>query len=154
MQSSLREHANVMSALIDAVGRIERDNDDARDIVVGGGSNILHYPEYSDAAKARGFLTMLEEREHLLSLFPAGQTGIFGISPHMNGLFTLRIGSETGVPELTDCAMVSASYTAAGEHPGAIGVIGPVRMRYGHVLSVLAFMTRYLSDALFMSSDL
>jgi heat-inducible transcriptional repressor len=144
MRSSLSEHARVMRSLIDAMGRIGREAADTREIAVGGGSNILRFPEYSDANKARTFLTMLEAREYLRTLLAAGQ----------DGMFTLRIGAETGVPGMEDCAMITASYTAAGEHQGAIGVIGPVRMRYGHVLSVLEFMARYLSETLFMSSEL
>ncbi|MDR1262815.1 MAG: heat-inducible transcriptional repressor HrcA [Oscillospiraceae bacterium] len=144
MQSSLHEHARVMHSLLDAMGRIERDSADSREIAVGGGSNILQFPEYSDANKARTFLNMLEAREELRTL----------MTTDMVGVFTLRIGAETGIQGMEDCAMITSSYTAAGEHPGAIGVIGPVRMRYGHVLSVLEFMTRYLSEALFMSSEL
>jgi heat-inducible transcriptional repressor len=144
MQSNLREHARVVRSLIDAMGRIGREAADTREIAVGGGSNILQFPEYSDANKARAFLTTLEAREHLRALLAAGQ----------GGTLTLRIGAETGMPGMEECAMITASYTAAGEHPGAISVIGPVRMRYGHVLSVLEFMTRCLSEALLMSVDL
>ena len=134
----LGEHTRLMQTVLNALGRIELDATTTRDIAVSGGTNILHYPEYSDMRKAREFLNVLETRDKLRALLTEAQSMSF----------TLRIGLETGMPEMEDCAVVTASYHASGDQMGTIGVIGPTRMRYGHVLSVLNYVGKSLSEML------
>jgi len=60
--------------------------------------------------------------------------------------FTVRIGPETGVPEMSDCAIVTANYSTKGGQQGTIGVIGPTRMQYSKVLSILNVMGHQLTN--------
>jgi heat-inducible transcriptional repressor len=60
--------------------------------------------------------------------------------------FTVRIGPETGVPEMVDCSIVTASYSTRSGQQGTIGVIGPTRMRYSRVISILNMMGHELTD--------
>lgn len=107
-------------------------------IAVGGSSNILSYPEYSDIEKARSFLSLIETREKLAQLMePSGPMA-----------FTIRIGPETGLPEMRDLTIVTATYMTGPEGHGTIGVIGPTRMQYQKVLSILSTMGRQLSELL------
>ena len=111
---------------------------DASDVIVGGQSNLLEYPEYSDVNKARNFLTVLESKDTLRKLMNQG-----------GGMeVTIRIGPENKVPELSDCSIVTASYRVGDHNTGALGIIGPTRMNYNRVISVLDFMGRALSDVL------
>jgi heat-inducible transcriptional repressor len=105
---------------------------------IGGTGNILSYPEYSDIEKARGFLSLIETREKIAQLME-----------HNGSMaFTIRIGPETGMPELNDLTVVTASYMTSGESHGTVGVIGPIRMQYQKVLSILSIMGRQLSELL------
>ena len=107
-------------------------------LALGGTSNILNFPEYSDVEKVKGFLSVLETKDQLLKL----------LENHGEMAFTVRIGPETGIPELSDCSLVTATYRLSDNTHGTIGVIGPTRMQYGHVLGVLATMGKQLSDLL------
>ena len=128
--------AQVIRGIADLASQMEKQS--ATDtIVVGGRSNILNYPEYSDVEKARAFLAFLEEKDKLMALLP-GQ----------NAAFSVRIGPETGMPEMADCSVVTASYQVGAGHHGFVGVIGPARMPYGRVLSALSAMVGALSDML------
>jgi heat-inducible transcriptional repressor len=60
--------------------------------------------------------------------------------------FTVRIGPETGVPEMTDCSIVTAAYSTRDGQQGTIGVIGPTRMQYSRVLSILNIIGHQLTD--------
>ena len=104
-------------------------------LALGGPSNILNFPEYSDVEKAKGFLSVLETKEKLVDLLEK-QGGM---------AFTVRIGPETGIPELSDCSLVTATYRLGDNNHGTIGVIGPTRMHYGQVLSILNAMGQQLS---------
>ena len=107
-------------------------------LALGGTSNILNYPEYSDVEKAKSFLSLLEAKDTLRKL----------LAQHQQMAFTVRIGPETGIPELKDCSLVTATYYMGHHKHGTIGVIGPTRMQYGNVLSVLSAMGQQLSDLL------
>ena len=89
-------------------------------VAVGGTSNMLAYPEYNDMDKARNFLSLMETRDKLAEIIRgSGEMA-----------FTVRIGPETGVPEMADCSIVTATYSGRGGQQGTIGVIGPTRMQY------------------------
>lgn len=108
----------------------------ATHVAVGGTSNMLNYPEYSDVDKARHFLSLMETRDKLAEIIRG--------SGEMS--FTVRIGPETGVPEMADCSIVTAAYSTRGGQQGTIGVIGPTRMRYSRVLNILNMMGHELTD--------
>lgn len=137
LADTLREHRQTIEGMLTALGEDE-DPQYPQSIMVGGRANILQYPEYSDAEKARGVLAALETRDKLLHLM---QT-----SPQMS--FTIRIGEETGLPETSECSVVSMTYRIGEEKSGAIGVIGPKRMQYARVLPVLDYMSKALAELL------
>ena len=107
-------------------------------MIVGGSTNLLEYPEYSDVNKARSFLSVLESKDTLRKLF--SRDGSMEVS--------IRIGPENQVPALNDCSIVTASYRLGDRSTGTLGIIGPTRMNYNRVISVLDFMSRALSDVL------
>ena len=111
---------------------------DASDVIVGGPANMLEYPEYSDVSKARNFLAVLESKDTLRKVL--SRDGSMEIS--------IRIGPENQLPALNDCSIVTASYRVGDHSSGTLGIIGPTRMNYNRVISVLEFMGRALSDVL------
>jgi len=108
---------------------------DIVNLAVGGRSNLLSFPEYSDVDKAKSLLSVLETREKVVSLL--SQNGEMEIS--------VRIGPETGLEETKDCSIVTASYRLSDGRVNTIGLIGPTRMQYGKVLSVLSQVGRSLN---------
>ena len=107
-------------------------------LVVGGRSNLLSFPEYSDVDKAKALLSVLETREKIVSLL--SQDGEMEIS--------VRIGPETGLEETRDCSIVTASYRLSDGRVNTIGLIGPTRMQYGRALSALEQVGRSLRELL------
>ncbi|MGN0990652.1 MAG: heat-inducible transcriptional repressor HrcA [Candidatus Ventricola sp.] len=107
-------------------------------LAIGGRSNLLNFPEYSDVDKAKALLSVLETREKVVSLLD--HQGEMEIS--------VRIGPETGLEETRDCSIVTASYRLSDGRVNTIGLIGPTRMQYGKVLSVLSQVGRSLGTIL------
>ena len=136
----IRDMGNERRLLAEAMQVIEESIAavDDRDVYVGGSANLLNYPEYSDVDKARNFLAVLESRDTLRRVMGAGQ----GME------ITIRIGPENGVPELEDCSVLTASYRMGDQSTGTLGIIGPTRMNYGRVVTVLGFMGRVISQML------
>ena len=136
----LRDAADNRKLLGEALQVIEKglETEDQSDVIIGGSSNLLGYPEYADVNKARNFLAVLESRDTMRK----------ALSRNVGMEITIRIGPENQVPELNDCSVVSASYRVGDHSTGTLGIIGPTRMNYNRVISVLDFMGRALSDVL------
>ncbi|MGI6215557.1 MAG: heat-inducible transcriptional repressor HrcA [Christensenellales bacterium] len=107
-------------------------------LMVYGAQNILYHPEFSDVEKARSFLSVIEEKERLLNLLARGDRR--GISAY--------IGHESGIVELKDCSIVTASYDMGQKSRGSVAVIGPTRMPYKEVLTTLSTTANILSGML------
>ena len=134
--SDLGEHRQLMGNVLGALDT-QLGGDANVPYVVGGRSNLLHYPEYSDVEKARNFLAVLESRDKLAPLL------------RNNGVeFTVRIGPENKMPEFSDCSVITATYRVGNNTAGTMGIIGPTRMNYARVVSVMNYMGRAISDML------
>ena len=126
----------VLSGVAEFLNAVDSEGGKAK-LTLGGASNLLTCPESSDADKTVCF-SVLETKDKLLKL----------MENHGEMAFTVRIGPETGIPELEDCSLVTATYRLSDNTHGTIGVIGPTRMQYGRVLSVLSAMGKQLTDLL------
>ena len=136
----LRDAADNRRLLGEALQVIEKrlESEDQADVIIGGSSNLLGYPEYADVNKAKNFLAVLESKDTIRKV----------LSRDGGMEITIRIGPENQVPELNDCSIVTASYRVGDHSNGTLGIIGPTRMNYNRVISVLDFMGRALSDVL------
>ena len=136
-ERDMQAERQVLNGVAEFLDAVDSEGGKAK-LTLGGASNILNFPEYSDVEKARCFLSVLETKDKLLKL----------MENHGEMAFTVRIGPETGIPELEDCSLVTATYRLSDNTHGTIGVIGPTRMQYGRVLSVLSAMGKQLTDLL------
>lgn len=103
----------------------------------GGRMNMLTQPEFNDPQKARQLMHYMEVTPLAALHFDLGGDGIH-----------IRIGSENGHLAMEDCSVITASYTAGEGMKGAIAIVGPTRMDYARVVSVLDYMSRGLSREL------
>ena len=112
--------------------------DAPEDIVIGGTTKLLNYPEYSDIEKAKNFLTLFENKDRLASMLKrAGGMEI-----------TIRIGRENEIEALQNCSLVTATYRVGNNASGTLGVIGPTRMNYRRVVSMMEYMGEVISKML------
>ena len=105
----------------------ESQSRDRRMVELSGATNMLEYPEYSDVSKAKTFLATVEQRDDMYRMLKKASSMEF----------TVTIGSENEQEGFQDCSVVTASYRVNGTPVGSFGVIGPTRMDYARVLSIL-----------------
>jgi len=111
------------------------------EVVLDGITNVLAEPEFSGSEEARQALRVLEEKPMLQSLL--SQTILTG--PSIGGVHVL-IGGEGVWDSLRQCSIVLARYGTPGLATGTLGVLGPMRMSYGHTISIVRFLSGLLSD--------
>ncbi|HPH96364.1 MAG TPA: heat-inducible transcriptional repressor HrcA [Anaerolineaceae bacterium] len=110
------------------------------DVYLDGLTNVLAEPEFSGSEDARRALRLLEERSLLDNLL---SRTVMTISP---GGVQVLIGGEGTWDELRQCSVVLARYGLPGFATGTLGVLGPMRMSYGHTISTVRFISALLSD--------
>lgn len=111
---------------------------DADAVVLGQASVLADQPEFGDAERMRRLLQLTETRTQIAQLLrtrPAGS----GVQ--------ISIGSEHGAMLPGGLTVVTAQYTA-GSLTGVIGVIGPTRMPYDKVISLVSHTSLLVSDLL------
>ncbi|MDR0426170.1 MAG: heat-inducible transcriptional repressor HrcA [Clostridiales bacterium] len=111
----------------------------AGNIVLEGGAKLLTQPEYANTQKARAMLEALEAKEQLIpALTGAGARDID---------INIRIGRDNEMGEgMPECAIVTANYRINGINIGNAGVIGPIRMDYSKVVSVLDYIGKTIQE--------
>ncbi|HHV58104.1 MAG TPA: heat-inducible transcription repressor HrcA [Firmicutes bacterium] len=104
-------------------------------IYMGGTQNILSQPEFQDLEKVRRLFALLEEEKLLYKLLER-EPGV-----------TVTIGQENQLAAIRECAVITSTYSVDGRPVGTLAILGPTRMDYPHVIALLEYMARCLSDA-------
>ncbi len=107
-------------------------------IVLGAASVLAEQPEFSGAERLRRLLALTETPQALGEAIRK-RAAAPGIS--------ITIGAEHDDPRLEDFTVVTAEYHV-GSLAGVIGVIGPTRMSYEKVISLVSHTSQLLSDLL------
>ncbi len=108
-------------------------------IHLGGVFNMLTQPEFHNVERVKTMLSILDQEKLLCELL-SGEGREEGV--------TIRIGGEIKDYDIRDYSVVAAPYTLSGRKIGTVGVLGPTRMDYAKVISVVDYLTKNLSKAL------
>ena len=144
--TKLKQQAGVHSQIVDLVlnevaGAIRADEEDLQ-IYTSGATNIFKYPELSDKQSAQEIISAFEEKQQLADLVTET------LASEENHGIQVYIGDETPVKTMKDCSVVTATYELGEGMKGTIGIIGPKRMDYEHVMKTLKTLQSEL-DAIY-----
>jgi heat-inducible transcriptional repressor len=107
-------------------------------VLLGQASVLAEQPEFASGDKLRRLLALTDRPEQLGQLL-RGQVPRPGIS--------VTIGTENPDPTFSDFTIVTSEYRV-GSLTGVIGVIGPTRMPYDKVISLVAHTSSLVNDLL------
>ena len=107
-------------------------------LYVEGTSKLLLIGRGGDVSELNLLMEMLERRVTLLSLLRSALATPRGVA--------VRIGAENEAPALRSLALVAAGYGLPQRSLGAVSVIGPLRMDYGHVIRTVREAAAQLSN--------
>lgn len=103
------------------------------EIYTEGSTNIFNYPEYKDIERAREFLSLLDNKDKISGLLDN------------NASISVKIGTENFIEGAEKCSVISAIYSINEKPVGEIGVIGPTRMPYSKIISLMGNVVRELN---------
>jgi heat-inducible transcriptional repressor len=114
----------------------EHDGEEDK-VSLAGPLNILNYPEFRDVEKVRRVLGFLER-----------ETAVELVSRYFSEGVQVVIGAESAFDDIQDCSFVTATYRSGGNVVGHLMVLGPKRMHYNRVTSIVEAVSEELSRAL------
>ncbi|SDB97978.1 heat-inducible transcription repressor HrcA [Pelagirhabdus alkalitolerans] len=108
-------------------------------IYYGGVTNIMLQPEFNDVEKVHSLYSLMEKNDLIANVLRTTGEGIH-----------ISIGQENKIDEMQDCSLITATYSLAGQQLGTIALLGPKRMEYSRVISLINVlsnqMTRTFND--------
>jgi heat-inducible transcriptional repressor len=111
-----------------------------RTLYVSGATNMLDHREFLDIDAMRQMLRTFEEKDRLIELLSS-------VSQWGDGV-RVMIGEENPVAELQECTLVTSPYALRGQVLGILGIVGPRRMPYPLVISIVNDAARQVSERL------
>ena len=114
---------------------------DDSELMFDGVNNLLNYPEYSNIDTVKDVLGLFDDKEELLEVMSGVQ----------NDKTNVYIGSESPVEVMNNSSLIFRSVKSNGKVVGAVGVIGPRRMDYSKVVTLVEYLSRGISRL--MDSD-
>ncbi len=112
-------------------------------LYLGGATHLLNQPEFRDLEKARGLLSVIEEERLVRDLLQVQKD---------DGVF-VTIGEENKFSGIQDCSMIQATYRLDGKTVGTLAVLGPTRMEYAKIISVVNFLHHYLKGVVEQNNE-
>lgn len=136
LREELMRHVDQCELILDLADELLQADPNLQ-VHFSGTTNMLDQPEFRDLEKMKGILNLFEEGKTVLRLFPLMEEGV-----------QVRIGHENNLEEVSQCSIISATYTLKGRPLGIIGVLGPTRMNYKKVIGLLDILTKDFSEHL------
>ncbi|AKU25811.1 heat-inducible transcriptional repressor HrcA [Geobacillus stearothermophilus] len=133
LRRHIRNYDSLLNMLIDTLDLPEEEK-----MFFAGKANMLNQPEFSDIEKVRPLLNIIEQEKDIYRLLrKQSQKGV-----------QVSIGRENELHGMENCSLITATYSVGEEPLGTIAILGPTRMEYSRVITVLNRVASDLSAAL------
>jgi heat-inducible transcriptional repressor len=128
----------IMRLFYDSVDKIFKDVIKRENIVISGAKNIIRQPEFENPERFQSIIELIEDRDIIVHILE--KTG------DSNEIF-ISIGSENEDIKLNDYSYITKEYKF-GDTNGTLGIIGPKRMEYSKIVSIVDYMSKMISEML------
>lgn len=136
----VRDQTGLIDRVVEEASLIFSEPRDGR-LQLGGTRNLLTQPEFQEPDDVRRLIGMIEDTERVVALLE----DVHASNPDAgSGTVTVRIGSENDGEALGSYSIVTSPYRM-GDTVGTLGVIGPTRMDYAHVVAIVENMADLLN---------
>jgi len=130
------DEPELIQMFINSIDKLYYDEEKGRKIFVGGTGDIITQPEFDDPKNFKSIIDLTEDKNLVVHIFQN--------SGKSSDEVTISIGSENQERKLKDYSVVCTSYNF-GEIKGSIGIIGPKRMNYKKMVSLIEYTSKLIS---------
>jgi len=128
----------IMRLFFDSVDKIFKDVLKKENVVIAGAKNIIKQPEFENPERFQSIIELIEDKDIIVHILEK--------SSDSNDIF-ISFGSENEDIKLNDYSLITKEYKF-GETNGVVGIIGPKRMEYSKIVSIVNFMSQVISETL------
>ena len=140
MHQARSEMDGMMKAAVELADRaLKPDEDHNEDYLVQGKSNLIRFNDLDRSQHLQQTFDMFESKRDMLQLLDRC------IQSEDVQVF---IGREAGLEGMGDCSIITSPYSVDGKILGVLGVIGPTRMEYNKMISLVDITAKLLGSAL------
>lgn len=131
--STMESQVGVIKPIIQ---QLNRSLEETNKIYLEGASKVFDFPEFKKIDTAKNFLSILDTKEEMLEIFNSG------LAKDIN----VYIGDENENEDLKDLSVITFKHRIGNQDLGTIGIIGPKRMNYSKVISIMKYISKKLND--------
>ena len=132
--SEVHYSIGIMKAIIEQINRIvEEENNN---IFLEGAKKSFDLPEFKSMKVAKNFVNLLDAKDEMVEIFNSGDAEDINIF----------IGDDDENSNLKDFSIITFKHTIGDKDLGTIGIIGPKRMDYAKVISVMKYISKKLNE--------
>ena len=133
IMTEIKTGINIIKKVIAEINKIIRES---QQIYLDGANKVFDMPEFKKVDVAKDFLNVLDAKDLVADVLNTGVAEDIKI----------YIGEETEKEELKNFSIVTFNHLLAGKDIGTIGIIGPTRMDYSKVISVMKYISKKIND--------
>ncbi|MCB0726279.1 MAG: heat-inducible transcription repressor HrcA [Ignavibacteriae bacterium] len=122
---------------VNSLDKLYSDEEKGNRIYVGGTGDLIMQPEFENPKNFKEIINLAEDKNLVIHIFEN--------SFKSDNEVMISIGSENEEERLKNYSVVTTSYKA-GDVKGNIGVIGPKRMNYARMISLLQYTSKIINE--------
>jgi heat-inducible transcriptional repressor len=133
IMSEMKTGINIIQKIINEINKLI---DDSNRVYLEGTNKVVDMPEFKKVDIAKDFLNVLDAKNLVADVLNTGVANDISV----------YIGSESDKEELKNFSIVTFNHLLEDKDIGTIGIIGPKRMDYSKVISVMKYISKKLNE--------
>jgi heat-inducible transcriptional repressor len=135
-----QEEKPIIRLFLESANKVFADSMKDDKIVLTGAKNILSQPEFENPEKFESIIELIESKDIVIHI----------LEQHMEenkDSVVVKIGKENLHEKFYEYSIITKEYNL-GEVKGILGIIGPKRMEYSKIISIVGYISETLSNFL------
>ena len=133
IMAEMKTGINIIQKIINEINKIIEESNR---VYLEGTNKVVDMPEFKKVDIAKDFLNVLDAKDLVADILNAG------VASDIN----VYIGSESDKEELKNFIIVTFNHILEDKDIGTIGIIGPKRMDYSKVISVMKYISKKINE--------
>ena len=131
--NEMKYSVKVIKPIIEQIKRVLQEE---RQLYLEGANKSFDLPEFNSLEVAKNFVNIIDEKELMADMLNSG------FAKDIN----VYIGDENEKEQLKDFSVITFKHKVGNRDLGTIGIIGPKRMDYSKVISVMKYINKKLNE--------
>lgn len=129
----MKNNISIIKKIIEEINKIFKENND---VFLEGTNRAFDLPEFQKLDLAKNFMNILDAKDLVSEVLNTG------VADDIN----VYIGDELQDEKLKDFSVVTFNHLLGDKDIGTIGIIGPKRMDYSKVISIMKYISKKLRE--------